>query len=691
MRKMTRPDVPRMPAQRFTDYIWLNVRSSVVVSWAMVVTAFVLVYSGGLVILKSRQLHASLDIAAETVRESLIQATDWPLALGHLQALERSGHAFEITLRDKAQGSSLAGPFGSRPFGVGSLCAQEDVGGKFLLGGCMRVLELPEVYTLVFFVLFSVLVFLAALKFSQSKMLLFVNKVSDELDKISALDGGKEESPGGSSVFGIQEVDAIRGRVQNLLKAIEKSSAAQAFADLSQQVAHDIRSPLAALEAASEDIARLPEERRALVRDAVGRIQDIANDLLGKHRAGSAPTHAASAHLVSALIGSIVTEKRLQFRSRPNVRIETELDFASYGIFARVPPAEFQRVLSNLVNNAVEALAEGAGRVRVSLFARPEWAIISVKDDGAGIPPDVLARLGERGVSHDKAEGSGLGLHHARTSAESWGGRLELSSEPGTGTTAALYLPLADAPDWFASELILPVGKPVAVLDDDPSIHQIWQGRLDALKARDHGIELLTFSGIESFKSWVLNSPSAGEALFLLDYELAGRTETGLSLAEELGVANRAVLVTSRHEEPRVIESCRRLKVRVIPKVLAGLVPIRFSGQAPSDGKGWDAILIDDDPLVRRTWEIAAARIGKKIRTFPAESGFLKEAAGFARETSVYVDAHLADGERGEEVCRRVFELGFRRIYLATGYEPDALGELPHLRGIVGKDPPWTG
>ena len=257
---MTRPDESRRPAQRFTDYIWLNVRSSVVVSWAMVVATFVLVYSSGLVILKSRQLRASLDIAAETVRESLIQATDWPLALGHLQALERSGHAFEITLRDKVQGSSLAGPFGSRPFGVGSLCAQVDVGGKFLLSGCMRVLELSEVYTLVFFVLFSVLVFLAALKFSQSKMLLFVNKVSDELDKISALDGGKEESPGGPAVFGIQEIDAIRGRVLDLLKAIEKSSAAQAFADLSQQVAHDIRSPLAALEAASEDIARLPEE-----------------------------------------------------------------------------------------------------------------------------------------------------------------------------------------------------------------------------------------------------------------------------------------------------------------------------------------------------------------------------------------------------------------------------------------------
>ena len=691
MREMTRPDVPRKPAQSFTDYIWHNVRSSVVISWAMVVAVFVVVYSGGLVILKSRQLQASLKIAAETVSESLIQATDWPLALGHLQALERSGHAFEITLRDEAQGSTLAGPFGARPFGAGKLCAQEDVGGKFVLGGCMRILELPEVYTLAFFLVFSGAVFVAALKFSQSKMVLFVRKVSDELDKITALDAGKENSPNGVSAFGILEIDAIRARIVELLKTIEKSSAAQAFADLSMQVAHDIRSPLAALEAASADIARLPEERRILVRDAVGRIHDIANDLLDKHRAGGVAAPAVSAHLLSGLIGSLLTEKRLQYRSRSNIRIENELDAASYGLFTNVQPVEFKRVLSNLVNNAVEALAERPGRVLVTLTSRQKQAVLSVKDDGKGIAAEVLAKLGERGASHDKAEGFGLGLHHARACAESWGGRLELSSEPGKGTTAALHLPLADAPDWFASEIVLPAGNPVVVLDDDPTVHRIWQGRLDALRARDQGIELLAFSGVEPFKSWVRGNSNARDALFLLDYELAGRTETGLSLAEELGLAERAILVTSRHEEPRVIESCRRLKIRLIPKGLAALVPIRFSGQAPAHGEDWDAILIDDDPLVRRTWELAARRAGKRLKTFPSATEFMDAAATFAFATPIYVDVSLADDVRGEDESRRIYELGFRQIYLATGYAPGTFAALAHLRGVVGKEPPWEG
>ncbi len=109
-----------------------------------------------------------------------------------------------------------------------------------------------------------------------------------------------------------------------------------------------------------------------------------------------------------------------------------------------------------------------------------------------------------------------------------------------------------------------------------------------------------------------------------------------------------------------------------------------------ASGLAWDAILIDDDPLVRRTWEVAAGRIGKKVRVFPAESDFMKEASNLAKETPLYVDVQLEDGVRGEDVSRRIHDLGFRRIYLATGYEANTLGELPHLQGVVGKDPPWA-
>ncbi|OGR46127.1 MAG: hypothetical protein A2X40_07065 [Elusimicrobia bacterium GWC2_65_9] len=487
---------------------------------------------------------------------------------------------------------------------------------------------------------------------------------------------------------------------------VEKESAIEQIA---AQVAHDIRSPLAALEIVSGAIAQLPEDKRILIRAAVGRIRDIANNLLDRRRArvagagspsaASVAPEAASPRLLSSLIDPVVSEKRLQFRSHSRVDIEPRLDASSYGLFAAVQPVEFKRLLSNLVNNAVEAFGEGAGAVSVSLSAREGRALVSVQDNGKGIPPEVLAKLGRRGETHGKVGGSGLGLYHARSSAESWGGSLELSSEVGKGTTAILALPLAPAPGWFVPELLLAPGKAVVILDDDESIHQVWQGRLDALRAGAQGVPVVHVSTPDEIRDWVKNEAAAArEALYLFDYELLGHRETGLALAEELGLGERVVLVTSRYEESEVLEGCRRLRARMIPKGLAGFVPIRVqAAKAPPaaapDEKGarLDAVLIDDDALVRMNWSMAAKREGKSFKTYADAASFLAEldAGAISTDTPVYIDSNLADGVKGEVVALEINRRGFKRIRLATGHDPSAFAPMPHILEVIGKEPPW--
>lgn len=485
--------------------------------------------------------------------------------------------------------------------------------------------------------------------------------------------------------------------------ALERERAAW---NTAKQVAHDIRSPLAALEVAAGDVSHLPEDKRILIRSAVGRIRDIANSLLDRQRASAEETKVAdgdhatpsaqealSPQLLSSLIESLATEKRLQFRSRSRVEIEAWLDAASYGIFAQVQPVEFKRLLSNLINNSVEAFGLGPGTVRVNLSARDGRALVSVQDDGKGIPPEILARIGQRGETHGKSGGSGLGLYHARTSAESWGGRLQIASETGKGTMITADLPQAPTPEWFVSELALVPGRALLILDDDESIHQVWQGRLDALRARERDVEVVHVSTPGEIRNWVKdNVEKAREALYLVDYELLGYRETGLSLAEELGIGECAVLVTSRYEEPGILEDCRKLKTRMIPKGLAGLVPIRIENPAPAAEPArelWDAVLIDDDPLARMTWTMAAERAGKKLRAFSTAADFLKESDAIDRNTPMYVDAELGNGVKGDVESARIHELGFGEIYLATGHAPEKFAGLTHLRGVIGKAPPW--
>ena len=473
-----------------------------------------------------------------------------------------------------------------------------------------------------------------------------------------------------------------------------RAMAAQALQETAAQVAHDIRSPLAALEVAAGDVSQLPEDKRLLIRGAVGRIRDIANSLLEKNGATAAEKNEEASHqLLSSLIDSLATEKRLQFRSRSRIEIEAWLDASSYGIFAKVQPVEFKRVMSNLIDNAVEAFGLGAGTVRLRLSARDGRALVSVQDDGNGIAPEVLAKLGRRGETHGKAGGSGLGLHHARASAESWGGSLGIASEAGKGTTMTVDLPQARQPDWFVSELALIPSRAILVLDDDESIHHVWQARLDASRAREHDVEIVHVFTPGEIRNWVKdNAAKAREALYLLDYELFAHRETGLSLAEELGIGERSVLVTSHYEESGILEGCRKLKMRMIPKGLAGLVPIRIDDPAPAADSArtlWDAVLIDDDPLARMTWKMAAERAGKKMRAFATAADFLKESDAIDRGTPVYVDAELGNGVKGDAESLRIHELGFGEIFLATGHEPGRFAALPHLRGVRGKNPPW--
>ena len=101
------------------------------------------------------------------------------------------------------------------------------------------------------------------------------------------------------------------------------------------------------------------------------------------------------------------------------------------------------RVLSSLLANAVEAL-NGAGRITV----RGEWlraqsqVTLSVEDSGPGMTSTQLGRAGKP-FHTTKARGPGVGLALARRVVERFGGRMEIDSQPGRGTTVRLHMPTA--------------------------------------------------------------------------------------------------------------------------------------------------------------------------------------------------------------------------------------------------------
>lgn len=142
-----------------------------------------------------------------------------------------------------------------------------------------------------------------------------------------------------------------------------------------------------------------------------------------------------------------------------------ELRFPDPGpsVFVEADPIRLRQILANLVSNAIKYNRPG-GWVEVRWRAEDQQAILEVQDTGVGIKPEhreVIFDLFRRIGSSSKVEGSGLGLTITRELVELHGGRLELESEPGVGSTFRILLPMHRIPEEqppVLEPLPMPVG-----------------------------------------------------------------------------------------------------------------------------------------------------------------------------------------------------------------------------------------
>jgi signal transduction histidine kinase len=230
-----------------------------------------------------------------------------------------------------------------------------------------------------------------------------------------------------------------------------------------RQVGHDIRSPLAVLEHAGE--AGAVRER------ALSRLKELVGRLLGEStgRRGSIP--------LSQLVQEAIEEKRAEFGSK----VALSFQCLDESILAPGDPFLWRRILSNLMNNAVEA-ATGRAEVEIRQVREDDLAVIEIKDRGRGIPVSILAKLGERGATFGKKRGRGFGLWSAREFLKSLGGGVEIKSREGKGTVARLQFPI--------------LREASVLIDDDLALAEVWRR-----VAEKRGIGFQHFASPEDFLS----------------------------------------------------------------------------------------------------------------------------------------------------------------------------------------------
>lgn len=218
---------------------------------------------------------------------------------------------------------------------------------------------------------------------------------------------------------------------------------------------HQLRTPLTAIKLFTEmlingDVGELQDRQKEYLADiyeSTSRMVRLVNDLLSLSRleSGRLRVEPVDTNIIS-FIESII-EEVLPLATSKNVKIDFEKNKEKIpNIFIDI--TLMRQVVNNLITNAVRYSADGKeGRVVVKVEKEKEGVLISIKDDGIGIPKRVQSRIFEKFFRADNAiksetEGTGLGLYVSKMIVESSGGKIWFKSEEKKGTTFFISIPL---------------------------------------------------------------------------------------------------------------------------------------------------------------------------------------------------------------------------------------------------------
>ena len=221
--------------------------------------------------------------------------------------------------------------------------------------------------------------------------------------------------------------------------------------DFVSNVSHELRTPLTSIKSFSElildDLDTMDIEIRkrflGIIRDEAERLTRLISDILDlqKIQTNNMKWHMENVELSQVIENSMLTFSELAKMKRLHLSCETQGDLPLvYGDRDRL-----QQVLINLISNAIKFSKEN-GQIRMQATEAPEGVLLSVSDNGIGIPADKRERVFERfyqvdGSATKERGGTGLGLAISKEIVEHHGGRIWVESKVGEGCTFSFVIP----------------------------------------------------------------------------------------------------------------------------------------------------------------------------------------------------------------------------------------------------------
>ena len=247
------------------------------------------------------------------------------------------------------------------------------------------------------------------------------------------------------------EIGRLATTINDLLARLETAFARREEALARQRrfaadASHELRTPLTSISGYAQLLEewdrmdpRLVHESVTAIRRESGYMRELVQTLLTLARGDEL------ALLDSELsdLGAVAAEAVDSARAVAKDKVEIRYTPPESPVVVLADQGRVRQAVAILLDNAVKYTPKG-GRVTVAVRESTEWARIEVSDTGIGIPEDQLPLVFERFHRADEARasgGAGLGLAIARQIAEAHGGKIEVESAPGKGSTFTLLLP----------------------------------------------------------------------------------------------------------------------------------------------------------------------------------------------------------------------------------------------------------
>ncbi len=276
-----------------------------------------------------------------------------------------------------------------------------------------------------------------------------------------------------------QDLETALAELKSAQSQLVQSERLAAVGELAAGVAHEVNNPvnfatnaLKTLRAQVGELRRVAESLAALDPVAVRETQGLQDLVKAVEAAGVDELSDSLAELVAIATEGLERTHRLVADLRdfaaPGESVRREVDLArgiestlqlvrhemrqagvaaELSIDPQLPAVQgdsraLNQVFLNLLKNATEALEGRGGFIQIGLRSAGDGVRIEVRDDGPGIPPEVQARLFEPFFTTKSAgRGTGLGLSISRRIIDEHGGRIQVESEPGEGTSFVIELP----------------------------------------------------------------------------------------------------------------------------------------------------------------------------------------------------------------------------------------------------------